>query len=72
MFHLKTIFKVNHIHVHLTRSTRTKRHRRFFRHTNRVYKVALITIVDETLHADVNRLNIYFFNRLTSDEIIFR
>ena len=72
MFHLETIFKINHIHVYLTRSTRTKRYRQFFRHTNRVYKIALITIVDEALHVNVNKLNIYFFNRLASDETMFR
>ena len=60
MSYLETIFKINYIYVHLTCSTRTKCHERFFHHTNRVYKVALIIIVDETLHADVNKLNIYF------------
>ena len=71
MFHLKTTFKINYIHVYLTRSTRTKHHRRFFRHINHVYKIVLITIVDEASYANVNKLNIYFFNHLTSDGIIF-
>ena len=68
MSYFETIFKINYIYVHLTRLTRTKRYRQFFRHTNRVYKVALIIIVYEILHADVNKSNINFFNRSTSDE----
>ena len=51
MLYLKTIFKINYIYIYLTRLKRTRRHQRFFCHTNRVYKVVLIIIINEMLYA---------------------
>ena len=44
---------------------------RFIRRQHNIYKFILITIIDETLHANVIKLNYYFIKRLRREKIFF-